>query len=212
MTKDRPAQPLRIAVLISGSGRTLQNFIDLEAAGQLPITIEVVISSRPEVKGVRRAQRASIPVQVITRKDHPGDGFSAAVTAALDEVRPDLVCLAGYMAFWEIPWRYHGKVMNIHPALLPRFGGKGFYGHHVHEAVLAAGCKVSGVTVHFADNQYDHGPIILQRTVPVYDTDTPDTLADRVFEQELIAYPQAIRLFAENRLALDGQIVKLRRE
>lgn len=210
MTENQPAKPLRTAVLVSGSGRTLKNFIDLEAAEKLPITIELVISSQPDVKGIAHARNASIPTKIITRKDHPGQAFSGAITAALDEVRPDLICLAGFIAFWQIPPHYEGKVMNIHPALLPRFGGKGLYGHHVHEAVLAAGCKVTGVTVHFADNQYDHGPIILQRPVPAYDTDTPDTLADRVFEQELIAYPEAIRLFAAGRLTIQNQIVRIR--
>jgi phosphoribosylglycinamide formyltransferase 1 len=212
MTPSQSVKPLRTAVLISGSGRTLQNFIDLAAVGKLPITIELVISSVPGVKGLVRAQKASILTDVITRREYPGPEFSRAVTAALDAVRPDLICLAGFLAFWEIPRQYDGKVMNIHPALLPGFGGRGFYGHHVHEAVLAAGCKVSGATVHFADDQYDHGPIIVQRTVPVFDTDTPDALADRVFEQELIAYPEAIRLFAEGRLRIEGRIVRVRRD
>jgi folate-dependent phosphoribosylglycinamide formyltransferase PurN len=116
----------------------------------------------------------------------------------------DLVVQGGWLCLWKIPPRYENRVMNIHPALLPCFGGQGMWGHHVHEAVLAAGCKVSGCTVHFCTNEYDKGPIIVQRTCPVADDDTPDTLAERVFEQECIAYPQAIRWFAEGRLRVEG--------
>src|SRR5207253_7165627 len=111
----------------------------------------------------------------------------------------------------RVPDDYLGRVMNIHPALIPAFCGKGFYGHRVHEAVLQAGVKVTGCTVHFADNEYDHGPIILQRTVPVLDDDTAETLAQRVFEQECEAYPEAIHLFAEGRLGLEGRRVLTQR-
>jgi folate-dependent phosphoribosylglycinamide formyltransferase PurN len=119
----------------------------------------------------------------------------------------DLVCLAGFLFLWRIPEPFIGRVINIHPALLPEFGGKGMYGHHVHEAVLTAGRKESGCTVHFCDNQYDHGPIILQRRVPVLPGDTPDILAARVFEQECIAYPQAVQLIAEGRVRLEDGVV-----
>jgi folate-dependent phosphoribosylglycinamide formyltransferase PurN len=125
----------------------------------------------------------------------------------LDEARVDLVCLAGFLSYWIIPERYTGRVINIHPALLPAFGGKGMYGHHVHEAVLERGCKVSGCTVHFLSNEYDEGPIILQRCVPVYAEDTADDLAALVFREECIAYPEAIRLFAEGRLRIEGRVV-----
>ena len=108
----------------------------------------------------------------------------------LDNVKPDLICLAGFLSLYTIPDHYLGRVINIHPALLPSFGGKGMYGHFVHEAVLKTGCKVSGCTVHFTDNVYDHGPIIIQRTVPVLDDDTPDTLAARVFEEEKNRVPR----------------------
>jgi folate-dependent phosphoribosylglycinamide formyltransferase PurN len=127
----------------------------------------------------------------------------------LDDARVDLVCLAGFLSYWIIPDRYVGRVMNIHPALLPAFGGQGMYGHHVHEAVLARGCKVSGCTVHFVNNNYDEGPIILQRSVPAYAEDTADDLAARVFVEECIAYPEAIRLFAEGRLRIDGRAVRI---
>jgi len=201
---------LRLGVLLSGSGRTLQNFIDLIAAGELDAQIAVVIADRPGIKGIQRAEDAGLKTVLIPRKGTPPDQFSRRITDALTDAEVDLVCLAGFLSLWQIPLKFEGHVMNIHPALLPKFGGKGFYGHHVHEAVLAAGEEVSGCSVHFCDNQYDHGPIILQREVPVLPDDTPDTLADRVFEQELIAYPEAIRLFAANRLCIEGQHVVTR--
>jgi folate-dependent phosphoribosylglycinamide formyltransferase PurN len=116
--------------------------------------------------------------------------------------------MAGFLQLLQVPDDFQNRVMNIHPALISAFCGKGYYGHHVHEAALAYGVKVSGCTVHFADNVYDHGPIILQRTVPVLDGDTPDALAARVFEEERIAYPEAIRLFAEGRLRVEGRVVR----
>ena len=200
----------RLAVLLSGGGRTLQNLIDCIRRGQINAQIAVVISSLPQVKGVERAKAAGLPVVIIRKKDHPEvDEFSRRIAEALDEHKPALVCQAGWACYWRIPDRWLGKVMNIHPALLPKFGGKGFYGHHVHEAVLAAGEKVSGCTVHFADNRYDAGPIILQRTVPVLPGDTPEVLAERVFEQECIAYPAAIRLFLKGHLQVRGDRVML---
>ncbi len=196
--------------MLSGGGRTLQNLIDCIGRGQIDAEIAVVISSLPQVKGVERARAAGLPVVVVRKKDHPDvDEFSRLIAEALDEHGLDLVCQAGWACYWRIPDRWLGKVMNIHPALLPNFGGKGFYGHHVHEAVLAAGQTVSGCTVHFADNRYDAGPIILQRTVPVLAGDTPDTLAERVFEQECIAYPAAIRLFLKGHLQIQGDRVML---
>ena len=123
--------------------------------------------------------------------------------------RVELACMAGFLKLWRIPADFKGRVMNIHPALLPDFGGRGFYGHRVHEAVLSSGAGESGCTVHFADNEYDHGPIILQRRVPVLAEDTPESLADRVFEQELVAYPEAIRLFAAGRLKVEGRRVTI---
>jgi folate-dependent phosphoribosylglycinamide formyltransferase PurN len=138
------------------------------------------------------------------------DEFSERIFSLCRAAGVDLVCLAGFLQLLPIPDDFLLRVMNIHPALIPAFCGKGFYGHHVHEAVLAYGAKLSGCTVHFADNAYDHGPIILQRAVPVLDDDTPDSLAARVFEQECEAYPLAIRWFAEGRLELDGRRVLVR--
>jgi folate-dependent phosphoribosylglycinamide formyltransferase PurN len=119
------------------------------------------------------------------------------------------VCLAGFLQLLRIPEDFAHRVMNIHPALLPAFGGKGMYGRHVHETVLAYGAKISGCTVHFADNEFDHGPVILQRSAPVLTDDTPGSLAARVFEQECQAYPAAIRLFAEGRLLVEGRLVRV---
>ena len=138
------------------------------------------------------------------------EAYTAALLDVLDAAKVDLIAMMGFLSRWNIPSRYDGRVMNIHPALLPNFGGQGMFGHHVHEAVLAQGGKVSGCTVHFADNEYDTGPIVVQRTVPVFDTDTPDTLAARVFEQECLAYPEAIRLFAAGRLEILGPRVRIR--
>ncbi len=200
---------LRLGVLLSGSGRTLQNFIDLIAADKLPAEIAVVISDQAGVKGLERAKDAGLKTVLIRRKGTPTEQFNRRITEALRAEGVELVCLAGFLSFWQIPRDFEGRVINIHPALLPRFGGAGFYGHHVHQAVLDAGCKISGCTVHFADNEYDHGPIIIQWTVPVLEGEDADSLADRVFEQELIAYPEAIRLFAAKRLRIDGQRVHI---
>lgn len=194
--------PLKLAVLISGSGRTLQNFIDLIAQGELPARIQVVISSRADAYGVERARRHNLPVEVIPRKSYPSEeSFSDAISGVLDRTGADLVLMSGFLSLYKIPPRYRGRVMNIHPALLPRFGGRKMYGHRVHEAVLEAGATESGCTVHFADNEYDHGPVIVQRKVPVLPNDTPDSLAERVFREECLAYPEAVRLYAEGKLS-----------
>jgi phosphoribosylglycinamide formyltransferase 1 len=202
--------PVHLAVLLSGSGTTLQNLLDRRAAGRLPADVVLVVSNRADAFGLTRARQAGIPTAVVDRKACASrDEFSARIFALCRDARVDLVCLAGFLQLLPIPDDFLLRVLNIHPALIPAFCGKGFYGHHVHEAVLASGSKVSGCTVHFADNAYDHGPIILQRAVPVLDDDTPDTLAARVFEQECEAYPQAIQWFAEGRLQVEGRRVRV---
>jgi formyltetrahydrofolate-dependent phosphoribosylglycinamide formyltransferase len=202
---------LRLGVLISGGGRTLLNILECIQRGQLNAEIVVVVSSLSTVAGVERARAAGLPVKVIRRKDYRDiEAFSARLEEDLVAAGVDLVVQGGWLCLWKISPRYENRVMNIHPALLPCFGGKGMWGHHVHEAVLSAGCKVSGCTVHFCTNEYDRGPIIVQRTCPVQDDDTADTLAERVFEQECLAYPQAIRLFAEDRLQIEGNRVRVR--
>jgi len=201
---------INLAVLISGSGRTLQNFIDLIAKGDLPARIAVVISSKPDVQGLERARKHKIPAFAINRKDfNNSDDFSKAITQKLKEYPIDLITLAGFLSLYKIPPEFQGKVMNIHPALLPAFGGKGFYGEHVHEAVIESGAKFSGCTVHFVDNVYDNGAIIIQRNIPLLDNDTPETLADRVFKEECIAYPEAIRLFSAGRLKINNKRVSI---
>lgn len=201
---------IRIAVLISGSGTTLQNLIDHRARGQLPAELVQVISSKPEVLGLQRAQQAGIPWAVVTRKEAgSAEEFSRRIFALCRQAGADLVCMAGFLQLLPIPEDHRARVMNIHPALIPAFSGKGFYGRKVHEAVLEAGVKITGCTVHFADNEYDHGPIILQHAVPVLDDDTPDSLAARVFAEECRAYPQAIRLYAERRLVIAGRRVRI---
>jgi len=202
--------PIRMAVLLSGGGRTLQNFIDTSAAGALKAQVVKVISSRPDAYGLVRAREAGIPTAVVRRREFPDtESFSEAVTAELDACGADLVAFAGFMCLYRLPRRYINRAMNIHPALLPSFGGKGFYGDRVHEAVLRRGCKVSGCTVHLVDNVYDHGPIIVQRAVRIEEGDDAHSLAGRVFEQELVAYPMAVNLFAEGRLRVEGERVRV---
>lgn len=204
-------RPVRLAVLLSGSGTTLQNLIERIADGRLSATIDVVIASRPDAGGLERARRAGLYAVAITRKEFAdSDRFNDAIHAELARQPIDLVVLAGFLSPFQLRGRYVGRVLNIHPALIPAFCGKGFYGEKVHRAVLDAGVKVSGCTVHFADEQYDHGPIISQGVVPVLDDDTPATLAARVHAVEKELYPEAIRLWAEGRLEIVGRRVKLR--
>jgi formyltetrahydrofolate-dependent phosphoribosylglycinamide formyltransferase len=203
-------KPIRLGILLSGSGRTLANILKLIEAGELSAEVVTVISSRSTVKGMQIAENVGLPCHFIRTRDYPEvDDFSAEIIKVLDAANVDLVVQAGWLCYWKIPDHYLGRVMNIHPALLPSFGGKGMWGHHVHEAVLAAGCKVSGCTVHFVNNEYDEGPIIVQRTCEVAEDDDPDTLAARVFQQECIAYPTAIQLCAEGRLQIIDSRVKV---
>jgi len=204
------ANPIRLGVLLSGGGRTLENILGHIRAGSLNAEVAVVVASRPGIRGIEIGKAAGVPTHLVRPKEYPAvEAYSDAMVKLLDDARVDLILLAGFLSYWIIPQRYLGRVMNIHPALLPSFGGKGMYGHHVHEAVLARGCKVSGCTVHFVNNEYDEGPIILQRAVPAYAEDTPDDLAARVFREECIAYPEAIRLFAEGRLRIEGGVVRV---
>ena len=184
--------------MISGGGTSLQNLIDRIADGRLPgVEIAVVISSRSDVAGIQRAEAAGLPVDIIRVKDFPDvQKFSENITLTLDVYAPDLVVQAGWLCYWQLPPRWLGKVINIHPALLPKFGGKGFYGTRVHEAVLAAGETESGATVHWVDNEYDHGKIIAQRKCPVEPGDTPDSLAARVMALERDLLPEVISSLA----------------
>jgi len=204
----KKGKPIRLGVLISGSGTTLMNILKHIEAGQLNANVAVVISSRSTVAGVEKARNAGLDVKIIRKQDYPDvEEFSRHIEQELVAAKADLVVQGGWLCLWKIPARYEHRVMNIHPALLPSFGGQGMWGHHVHEAVLKAGCKISGCTVHFCTNEYDKGPIIVQRACPVRSDDTPDTLAARVFEQECIAYPEAIGLFAEGKVTVRNGIV-----
>ena len=195
----------RLGVLVSGGGTTLQNFLDLEARGGLAGEVALVVSSDPAAGACERARKAGKPLEIVRW----GKGASEAVTKALLRERVDLVLMAGFLKLYRFPPSFAGRVLNIHPALLPAFGGQGMWGHHVHEAVVKSGVKVTGCTVHVADLEYDRGPIVLQRTCPVRFEDTPDDVAARVFEEEKRAYPEAVRLFAEGRVRIEGGRVRI---
>jgi phosphoribosylglycinamide formyltransferase-1 len=202
--------PLRLAVLLSGGGRTLQNLAEHIAAGDLDAIVATVIGSKADAYGLQRARNLDVPAHAAARKDFDSaDAMNAHIWRLIREAQADLVVLAGYLRVLPIEPDFTHRVVNIHPALLPGFGGHGMYGHHVHEAVLAAGCKVSGCTVHFCDEQYDTGPILVQQCVPVEEGDTPDTLAARVFDAECRAYPRAIQLIAQGRVRVDGRCVRI---
>lgn len=178
----------RLAVFLSGSGRTMVNLAEVIARGELRAEIALVVASRA-CKGAERARELGLPTQIIE-----GDIVESELVVLLGAHRIDWVVLAGYLRLMPAPDRWAGRVVNIHPALLPDFGGPGMYGRRVHEAVLASGAAESGCTVHLCDGRYDTGPIVLQRRCPVLAGDTAEDLADRVFEQELEAYPEALRL------------------
>lgn len=187
-------KPARLAVMLSGSGRTLLNLLDAICDGRLHATIPLVIASR-DCLGAERARARGVPTVVM-----PGTIPRDRLGALLTEHQIDLVALAGYLRLVEVPEAFRGRIINIHPALLPAFGGKSMYGDHVHAAVLAAGVPETGCTVHFVDDRYDTGPIIAQASVPVLPGDDPHTLAARVFEAECRLYPQALQLVISGRV------------
>ncbi len=202
--------PTQLAVLLSGGGSTMQNLAERSAAGTLAGRVKRVVASNPKAGGIERAERWGLPCEVLPRREFAdAAAYSEAVFDRVREAGCDLVCLAGFLSLLVIPEDFAGRVMNIHPSLLPAYGGKGMHGRHVHEAVLAAGETVSGCTVHFADNSYDTGPIILQRTCPVLPADDADALAARVFAQECEAYPEAINAFAAGRLRVEDGVVRM---
>ncbi len=201
--------PIRLAVCVSGGGTTLQNLIDLIRARRLRAEIVQVVASQPRIGAIPRAEAAGIPLSLAHRTAHSLTEFSASVFDAVRHSRADLVVLGGFLALLRIPHDYKGRVINVHPALIPAFCGEGFFGTRVHQAVLDSGVKVSGCTVHLADDAYDSGPIILQRTVPVRENDTVKTLAARVFQEECKALPEAIELYADGRLRVEGRRVSV---
>lgn len=195
-------RPLRVAVLLSGSGTSLENLFEHIDRG-LPAEVVCVLSSKKSAFGLERAERHDVPAIAIPRREHPDVGaFNDALHAALERFEPDLVCLLGFLSPFELRGRYAGRALNVHPALIPAFSGKGFYGHHVHEAVLEKGVKLTGATVHFVSEGYDEGPILLQSAIEVLDEDTPESLAQRVqaLERELV--PKAIGLIATGRVEI----------
>ncbi|MFG0273877.1 MAG: phosphoribosylglycinamide formyltransferase [Phycisphaerales bacterium] len=189
----------RLAACISGGGRTLLNLADRIDAGRLDAEIALVIASR-ECAGAARARERGLPVVV-----EPGDIPVERLGAMLREAKAEWVVLAGYLRLLPIPPGFEGRIVNIHPALLPSFGGRGMHGERVHRAVIDAGCKVSGCTVHLCDDRYDTGPIILQRACEVRDDDTPATLGARVFELETEALPDALSLLLSGAVDVEGR-------
>lgn len=204
---------IRIAILVSGHGRgsNMAAIIDACQRGEIDGLVVLVIGTRSEAPALQRAAEKGVLTRVISPRNLSEEEYAQRLLHALNEAQVDLVCLAGYMRLLPLPvvQAYAGRVMNIHPALLPLFGGKGMYGEHVHRAVLESGMKVSGCTVHFVDEHYDTGPIIVQRCVPVEEDDTWETLAARVLVQEHQAYVQAVKLFAEGRLRIEGRRVRI---
>jgi phosphoribosylglycinamide formyltransferase 1 len=204
------ADIIKIAVLISGTGRTLFNLHDFIKEGKLPAKIVSVICSNLNSTGADKAYNIDgISLNYVTKGSCEGSFAiqSSRVFEICRNKKVDLVCLAGWFNFLLIPSDFKNRIMNIHPSLLPAFGGKGMYGMNVHKQVIEHGCKWSGCTVHFVDDVYDHGPIIAQSVVRVLPSDTPKTLADKVFKKELILYPECIRAYAEGRVRVDGRKV-----
>ncbi|MCH2152660.1 MAG: phosphoribosylglycinamide formyltransferase [Phycisphaerales bacterium] len=195
---------LRIVALISGGGRTVLNLHQAIARDKLPAEILQVIASREDITGIERSSEIGLPVTIPDPQNYDAD-----LEQLINQENPDLICLCGYLKKLRLNPEWNGKVINIHPALLPAHGGQGMYGRHVHQAVLEAGDDISGCTVHFVDELYDHGPILLQRTCPVESGDTPDALADRVFDEECKALPEAIALIASGRVRINGRQVEI---
>jgi formyltetrahydrofolate-dependent phosphoribosylglycinamide formyltransferase len=203
-------RPLRIAVLLSGEGTTFERLCEAIDAGAVPGEIVLVVASKQKAGGLARAARRGIPAIAIPRKAYADvRAFNDRIHEALAKHDAEFVACLGFLSPFELRERFEGRAINTHPALIPAFCGKGFYGHRVHEAVIEAGVKVSGATVHFCDDRYDTGPIILQQAVPVLDDDTPDALAARVQAVEREMVPEAIRLFAEGRLRIEGRRVRI---
>lgn len=205
---------VRIGVLVSGGGTNLQQLIDAQAAGKLGGgEIVTVISSKPGVFALERARRAGIEAVTLSRKEYPDvEAYSQALIAALNERGVELVVLSGFLTITSDSFvrAFPDRIMNVHPALLPAFGGKGYYGLHVHEAVLERGVKLTGATVHFANEICDGGPIILQKAVEVKEGDTPEILQKRVMEEaEWKLLPRAVELYCQGRLSVENGIVHI---
>lgn len=201
---------LPIAVLISGGGTTLRNLLEQRDAGQLDVDFRLVVSSKASAFGLTYAHSASIPAEVISKRQYASaEAHSAAVFQLLRAHGVELVVMGGYLDYLLIPDDFTNRVVNIHPSLIPAFSGHGFYGLHVHQAVLDYGAKLSGCTVHYVDNQFDHGPIIAQRACPVLPDDTPESLQSRVFQLECALYPETVQAIAEGRVQIKGRNIQV---
>ncbi len=201
---------LRIGVLLSGEGTSLENLLDQVEQGGVPGRVALVVSSKAGAGGLGRAERRGVPAVAVPRRDHPDvEAFNDEIHTALEKHGVDFVALLGFLSPFRLRRRYVGRAINVHPALIPAFSGKGFYGRRVHEAVLAQGCKVTGATVHFVDEEYDRGPIILQEAVEVREDDDAESLAARVQAVERRLVPEALRLFAAGRLRIEGPRVHI---
>lgn len=199
---------LRVAVLISGSGSTLANLLAYQQRGELPVQFALVISSRSNAGGLRYAKQALIPTEIVAKKDFADpQAHSQAIFGLCREHGVQLVVMGGYVELLAIPDDFANRIINIHPSLIPAFSGHGFYGLRVHRAAIEYGVKLSGCTVHFVDNQYDHGPIIAQRSCPVSSSDTAEELQSRVGELERQLYPEVIAAIAAGRVNIAGRIV-----
>lgn len=208
-------RPIRIAVMISGHGRgtNMQAIIDACKDGRINGQVAVVIGVREDTPAIGRAQESGVKTIVLNPKQFESvEDYDRAVFETLQSSEIDLICLAGYMRILaqSIVSAYQNRIMNTHPALIPMFCGKGMYGMHVHEAAIARGVKVSGCTVHFVDEEYDAGPIIVQTVVAIEDDDTPESLAAKILPEEHKAYVRAIQLFSEGRLEVVNRRVKLK--
>ena len=205
------ASPMPIAVLISGGGTTLRNLIEQIREGSLPIEIRLVISSSADARGLAIAAEAGIP-SLVVRKDKltTADAYSEAIFGPCRNAGVKYVVMGGFMKHVAIPADFENRVVNIHPSLIPAFCGHGMYGLRVHQAVLDYGAKITGCTVHFVDNDYDRGPIILQRPVEVRDDDTAESLQAAVFAEECQAFPEALSLLAAGRIQVSGRRVLVR--
>jgi len=205
MTAGAPPQTqFSIGVMVSGGGTSLQNLIDRIANGRLAgVRVAVVIASRDGIAAIDRARKAGIPIEVVRPGDSADvDSFSLAIRVVAERHGVRLLVQGGWLCYWRPGPSWEGRVINIHPALLPEFGGRGYYGRNVHSAVLAAGRALTGATVHLVDDQYDHGQIVLQRTCPVQPEDSPESLAERVFTVECELLPRAIELARDGRLPI----------
>jgi len=202
---------IKIAVFASGGGSNLQALIDAQETGLFKAKIGLVFSNVADAKALERAENHRIESVAITSKGYLGtrEDYDQEVLQLCEAKKIDLICLAGYMRILTpvLIRPYLWKIMNIHPALLPKFGGEGMYGHHVHEAVIKAQEKESGATVHFVTEGVDAGPIIVQGHVKVFPNDTPQTLAEKVLKVEHMIYPEAVRLFCAGKIKVaDGRV------